>query len=203
MGNRRKVYFHPEQPNLCIKVARLSHIRSELNARGWAHKMTPTHWRDDNWLEARAYQQPLLAVKTPVIQRHIATLYGWQNTSHGMGLVFNFFTDKKGRPAPNLQKLILLNGVTATVLAATAELKQFILQHGPWMRHPGPENIVMAAVGHLKLVDCLGTYNTPLQRYIPAIRKRRRLRHTEYLDNEISKLASLRKGQKSRKEVAL
>ena len=32
MGNRRWVFQHPDNPKLCIKVARQAHIRDQLNA---------------------------------------------------------------------------------------------------------------------------------------------------------------------------
>lgn len=188
MGNRRRVFVHPDHPNLCIKIARTSHIRSQLDKRSYLHSLMPTHWRDDNWLEARAYQQPLLAVLTPEVQRHIPTLYGWQNTNLGKGLVFDFYTDKTGLPAKNLSDLILENGVTAEIRRAVNELKEFILNQSPWMRHPGPPNIVYGADNHLKLVDCLGTYNMRWQKHIPAIRRRRRRRHNNYLEIEIAAL---------------
>ena len=188
MENRRRVFMHPDYPNLCIKVARASHIRRELNRRGLIHKLMPTHWRDDNWLESRAYQQPALSVITEATQRHIPSLYGWQETSIGMGLVFDYYHLGNGQPAPNLRDVILSGGITADIRRAVDGLKDFILHDGPWMRHPSPENIVYATDGQLKLVDCMGTYNMRLQRYIPAIRKRRRKRHNSYLETAIGNL---------------
>ena len=188
MGNRRRVFVHPDHSDLCIKVARVAHIRRQLDERGLTYKLMPTRWRDDNWLEAKAYQQPALSQISGASQNHIPTLHGWQETSLGIGLVFDYYHQGDGKPCPNLLDLILSQGVTADIKGAVGELSGYILENSPWMRHPGPANIVFGGDGHLKLIDCMGTFNMHVVRYIPAIRKRRRQRHIDYLHAAINRL---------------
>lgn len=188
MGNRRFVFQHPQHENLCIKVARAAHIRASLDQRGFFYRLMPTHWRDDNWLEARAYRQKPLQSKNLDIWQHIPRLHGWQATSLGPGLVFDYYRQSNGDAAPNLRDVLEKNGLTPKVEGAIDRLNAFMHTHGIWMRHPGPPNIVLAADGDLKLIDCLGTYNMPFMQYIPAIRHHRAKRHEAYLARAVRNL---------------
>lgn len=188
MGNRRFVFQHPHHEEFCIKVARASHIRAELDKRGFIYRNMPTHWRDDNWLEARAYQQKPLQSDNPNLWRHIPRLHGWQATNIGPGLVFDYYRSNDGSPAPNLRQVLENEGLTSTVERAIQRLNAFIHAQGIWMRHPGPPNIVLGADGDLKLIDCLGTYNMPLMHLIPAMRKRRAKGHEAYLARAVANL---------------
>ena len=76
MGNRRRVFEHPNNPNLCIKIARSEHIRAQMDERGFFYRLMPTRWRDDNWLEARAYQQEVLETADPAIWLHLTRISG-------------------------------------------------------------------------------------------------------------------------------
>lgn len=189
MGNRRFVFQHPHHDTLCIKVARTAHIRAQLDKRGFIYRNMPTHWRDDNWLEARAYQQKSLQTKNPAIWRHIPRLHGWQETNLGPGLVFDYYRDRDGARAPNLREVLEKDGLTPAVEGAIGRLNEFMHTHNIWMRHPGPPNIVLGADGHLKLIDCLGTYNMlPFRHFIPALRARRAMKHEAYLAHAVQNL---------------
>ena len=188
MGNRRFVFQHPSHAELCIKVARASHIRAELDKRGFVYRNMPTHWRDDNWLEARAYQQKPLQTTNEEIWHHIPRLHGWQATNLGPGLVFDYYRSPDGTAAPNLRYVLETQGLTPAVEGAIERLNAFMHKHGIWMRHPGPPNIVMGADGDLKLIDCLGTYNMPLMHLIPTLRKRRAKLHEAYLARAVENL---------------
>ena len=188
MGNRRFVFQHPTHEELCIKVARAKHIRAELDKRGFIYRNMPTHWRDDNWLEARAYRQKPLQTDNDEIWRHIPRLHGWQPTNLGPALVFDYYRSKDGTPAPNLRQVLENNGLTPAVEGAIDRLNTFMHTHGIWMRHPGPPNIVLGADGDLKLIDCLGTYNMPFMHLIPALRKRRAKGHQAYLARAVFNL---------------
>lgn len=188
MGNRRFVFQHPQHEDLCIKVARAAHIRANLDRRGFVYRLMPTHWRDDNWLEARAYRQAPLQSDRPEIWQHIPRLHGWQATSLGPGLVFDYYRREDGTAAPNLKQVLETDGLTPRLEAAISRLNAFMHAHGVWMRHPGPPNIVLAADGDLKLIDCLGTYNMPFMQYSAAIRRRRAQRHEAYLARSVKNL---------------
>lgn len=125
---------------------------------------------------------------TPGIQRHIPMLYGWQATNLGPGLVFDYYRQPNGQRAPNLEEVILSQGLTAEIKRAIVGLSAFILNNAPWMRHPVPFNIVYAADKNLKLVDCIGTYTMPWRRHLPVIRNQRRRRHLAYMSKSISEL---------------
>ena len=187
MGNRRWVFQHPDNPNLCIKVARAAHIREQLNAKGGLYKLMPTTWRDDNVLEARAYRQKALNTDNAYVWQHLPHMLGWQETNLGPGLVLDYYTDPQGKPAPNLQSVLKTQGMTPELAVAVQNLHAYILKTQIWMRHPGPPNIVWAADGHLKLIDCLGTYTMGWQHRIAMFRQKRLERHCTYLDTTIAR----------------
>lgn len=186
MGNRRQVFVHPENPALCFKVARFDHIRAQMDKRGLVYKLMPTRWRDDNWLEARAYRQSAIEPQNDRIWQHLPRLYGWQDSDLGAGLVFDYYRAADDTPAPTLRRAIQENGLTAALQNALDELYAYIRETGLWMRHPNAENTVLAADGRLKLIDCLGTYNMHMLRHIPALRKRRLENHITYLAKQVA-----------------
>lgn len=190
MGNRRRVFQHPDNPDLCIKIARTEHIRAQMDARGPVYRLMPTRWRDDNWLEARAYQQAVLLLSDERIWAHLPKLYGWQNTDIGAGLVFDYYCDAAGQPAPTLRRALQENGLTNGLGDALQDLNAYIRTAGIWMRHPNVDNVVLAQDGRLKLIDCLGTYNMHVLRYIPILRTHRYARHISYLDKQVKTVLS-------------
>lgn len=185
MGNRRRVFQHPDHPDLCIKVARQEHIRQSLDKRGGLYKYMPTRWRDDNWLEAIAYQQAALQDAASPNWAHIPRLHGWQDTDIGTGLVFDYYRTETGEAAPNLAHVLADGIIEPHVQTAIDGLIAYLSQTDVWMRHPGPPNIVLAADGKLKLIDCLGTYNMRVFRPFKSILKRRRGRHIAYLQRAV------------------
>jgi hypothetical protein len=187
MGNRRWVFQHPDNPKLCIKVARQAHIREQLNAKGGLYRHMPTTWRDDNVLEARAYRQKALTTTHPYVWQHLPHMHGWQATNLGPGLVFDYYTDAQGQPAANLETVLQTQGATPALEVAVENLHAYILKTEIWMRHPGPPNIVWAADGHLKLIDCLGTYTMGWQHRFAGLRQKRLKRHCAYLDTAIAR----------------
>jgi hypothetical protein len=188
MGNRRRVFEHPNNPNLCIKIARSEHIRAQMDERGFFYRLMPTRWRDDNWLEARAYQQEVLETADPAIWLHLPRLYGWQDTDIGPGLVFDYYRDATGGPAPTLRQALHTQGLCPDIRKALDDLHSYIRTADIWMRHPNAENTVMGMDGRLKLIDCLGTYNMQGLRHIPAVRKRRQERNIAYLERQVANL---------------
>ncbi len=188
MGNRRRVFVHPDNPDLCIKIARNDHIRAQLDNRGLVYRIMPTRWRDDNWLEARAYQQSVLQTTEPAIWRHLPRLLGWQETDIGPGLVFDYYRNAEGGPAPTLRKTIETFGLRPDIRQALDDLHTYIRSADIWMRHPNTENTVIGLDGHIKLIDCLGTYNMQGLRYIPAVRKHRQERNIAYLERQVAQL---------------
>lgn len=188
MGNRRTVFVHPDNPELCIKIARSEHIRAQLNERGLIYRMMPTRWRDDNWLEAHAYQQSVLRTTNPAIWLHLPRLHGWQDTDIGPGLVFDYYRNTEGGPAPTLRETIKTEGLGPDIRQALNELANYIRQADIWMRHPNTENTVIGLDGRIKLIDCLGTYNMHGLRYIRAVRKRRQARNIAYLERQVANL---------------
>jgi hypothetical protein len=189
MGNRRQVFIHPDHPDLCVKIARNDHIRQSLDKRGGIYRLMPTHWRDDNWLEAYAYRQKALRDDSSPAWRHVPRLYGWQDSDLGCGLVFDFYRTAQGQPAPSLQQ-VLQSGLSNEQLdRALIELTQFLNTTDVWMRHPGPANIVLAADGRLKLIDCLGTYNMSyVVHHFSVLRRRRQVRHISYLHGAVTRM---------------
>ena len=193
MGNRRHVFAHPDHDTLCIKVARSAHIRAQLDAKGGLYRLMGTHRRDDNWLEAQAYQQTALqAPPEAEVWHYVPRLYGWQDTSQGPGLVFDYYRDETGGPAPSLETALHAEGLSPRIAAALERLSDYISTTDLSMRHPGPPNIVLAMDGDLKLIDCLGTYNTDFSKYIPPLRRQRLARHNHYLNVAVQRVLAAR-----------
>lgn len=190
MGNRRYVFAHPVHENLCLKIPCTAHIRQNMNRRNIIYRFMPTHWRDDNWLESRAYRRGEFKGEDNAVWRHFPRLYGWQRTDIGVGLVFDYYRSETLAPAPNLHQALEVDGLTTQIKAALDRLMNFIDCYQIWMRHPNPSNNVLASDSELKLIDCLGTYNMPLVRYLPAVRRRHAERNKIYLQEAVRRVVS-------------
>lgn len=130
MGNRRRDFVHPSHPDLCIKIARNQHIRRGLDRRGGLYRLMPTRWRDDNWLEARAYQQTALREDASPNWQYVPHLHGWQPTDMGDGLVFDYYRTPQGEPAPSLEALLQNGMCGADLERALTDLAVFFGQNG-------------------------------------------------------------------------
>jgi len=136
----------------------------------------------------RAYRQSSIRRGEEAIWRHLPRLYGWQVTDLGRGLVFDYFQNHDGGPAPTLRQALDAHGDVEGVKAALDELYDFIRSAGIWMHHPNVENVVLATDGLLKLIDCLGTYNGHVWRFVLPLVRRCLERHVSYLSRQAGRL---------------
>lgn len=112
-GNKRDCYAHPEDPNLCIKVARYPERWQECQAQSIVEWYYTTH------LKQR--QVPL---------DHISDCHSWVQTNYAAGLVIERIRNEDGSPASTLRDALSTGRVEAAQTdRMLLELKHWLIKH--------------------------------------------------------------------------
>lgn len=161
-GGRRFCYRHPDNPDRCVKISKHQAVKDRRDQAPWYRRLRPLTAFDDNLDELKGYRQlPIYRAlkddRSPVWQ-HIPRCNGFAATSHGPGLVLDFY-HSNGKPAPTVYDHITEHGVTATLVDAMQEFADFLQTSQLVTRAIIPHNIVWAADGKIKLIDGIGGRN--------------------------------------------
>lgn len=140
-GHKRECWRHPENPSLCIKVAK---------AEPKAHMQ--------NLLEGH-YAEHLH--KCGVISPRLPRVHGWKKTNRGLGLVMDLIHDDSGLPAPTLRQALEHNLVSRDEARALLdEALGWLVKHGVVWVDASVDNVVLVAAPQsrpqLAFIDGLG-----------------------------------------------
>lgn len=141
-GSERACYRHPNDADLCIKVA---------------HKQQKHH-RSQNVKDFSYYQK---LERKAISWEHIPRCHGWIETNLGWGLIFDFLKDEQGQPLPMLDKLLREGLVTLNQIQSDLdELRHYLLENGIFADDLRDSNIACRPKSdghyHLYLLDGLG-----------------------------------------------
>jgi hypothetical protein len=153
-GGRRACYFHPDNPELCVKVARPDKHPSILRSVDpiWK-RLRPVAYYDENLLDLKV-QQIMEAKLGNTANAHFPKTQRLIKTDLGLGLVCELIRDHDGRISLSGKEFIMQHGFSNATDQALEELKNFITENFVLFRDPFPHNIVFQsrADGSLRAV---------------------------------------------------
>jgi hypothetical protein len=170
-GNKRDCHAHPEDPNLCIKVAR--------HPDNWreCHQQSVVEWY---------YLSHLRRRRVPF--DHLVDCHGWVQTSRGSGLVLERVRDDEGSAAPTLGDALArgqVNELEAFSLLST--LRAWALKHAVAIADLNTANLMLrqrAGRRELVLVDGIGSrraeWKFTLYQIFPALSRRKTRREWKH-----------------------
>lgn len=170
-GGRRWCYRHPDNPDLCIKIAKQEAMRQRREDGPFYRRLRPLRAFDDNHEEIKGYRQlPVRRVldnERAPLWLNLPRCYGFFETSLGEGLVLDYY-HIDGMPAPTVQDLVRQDGMTPKIQSALEDFAAVLSTNQLVTRAIIPHNIVMAADGRIKLIDGIGGRNLiPIAEWFP------------------------------------
>ena len=115
-GGGRKVYQHPERPDLLIKVLRPERLAAGTNRDKWlrrlARPLSRTHRRFGPYREWFLEHEEYIAIlnRTRRIPDFVAGYHGFVETDRGLGMIVERITAPNGAVAPTLRNVLGAQG---------------------------------------------------------------------------------------------
>ena len=161
-GGRRICFLHPDDCNLCIKIAKQDQILKRRAKAPLYRRLRPLSAFDDNMDEIKGYRQIVVrrAIndKASPLWQHIPHCYGFIDTNLGPGLVSDYY-QVNGKTAPTVEKILFTEGLTSQLEKALQQFATFLHESLLVTRAILPHNLVIAADGRVKLIDGIGGRN--------------------------------------------
>ena len=129
-GTKRHCYVHPDDPDLCVKVA----------ARADADCLRQQRWDLEDCERLRARGADSVFDRIPAI-------VGVVDTDLGEGIVMRLYRDRDGRISRNLSQVIREHGLTPTLIQAINELKRWLRKERLITMDTAPYNVVAVRLG--------------------------------------------------------
>ena len=194
VGGRRKVYFHPTDPEKAIKITITKDRLRRKQTTKWYKKHRPLHHFDENHTDLHAYRE--IQKRGDDIYKHVPRLYGMNETPLGQGLVVELIRNESdAEPVMSLESWINQHGVSEDLINAFNELLDFLLAHQLLTRVVRGFNTVVRkmADGSLRIyvIDGFGTavWLPFFNKITPLVRlkiQRQNWRAFEYLKRDFS-----------------
>lgn len=170
-GNKRDCHAHPEDPSLCIKVARHPHNWHEC------HQQSVVEWY---------YLSHLRRRRVPF--DHLVHCHGWVQTSHGSGLVLERVRNDEGSAAPTLNDALTQGQIgEREAFSLLSTLKSWALRHAVAIADLNTANLMLrhrAGQRELVLVDGIGSrraeWKFTLYQIFPALSRRKTRREWKH-----------------------
>jgi len=140
-GNKRACYFHPLQPDRCVKVLlpdqQPAMLRKQVSV--W-RRLRPKSAFDENIQECRQLER--LARKLgPECFRHLPVVDGIVDTDLGPGLVVELIRDADGSISLSGKEFTIKHGILPESWKAMEELLEFLMAHTIPIRDPFAHNL--------------------------------------------------------------
>lgn len=172
-GSERYCYRHPDDQDICIKVAYKAARNDKQNIK-----------------EYQYYRKRLKRVSS---WAHIPRCHGWVATDLGPGLAFDFISDIHGKPCRSLHEILVSHSLSLDQLAGPLEeLRSYLLDNRIIVCDLRSKNILCRTEGHqtrLYLVDGLGNGDfLKIADHVPALARAKIERHWQRFSTEIKKI---------------
>lgn len=125
-GKRRHCYVHPDDPDLCVKVA--ADARDERCLREQGRDLRSYRW--------------LRSLGSDSVFDRIPPIEGVVDTDLGEGIVMRLYRDHDGRISRNLAQIIVERGLTPSLIREIDALKRWLLKERLLTRDTAPYNVV-------------------------------------------------------------
>lgn len=173
-GGRRKVYFHPQDKGICIKITMQDDLKNRREIAAWYKKFRPLSFFDENRTDFLAYKS--ISRKGDVIFKHIPKSFGMVKTSLGEGFATELICnqDESQSPILSLQDWIKEHGVSDNLIKAIEDICQFLLDQKLVTRVMNRDNISVRVMEDKSLrvyiIDGFGNSSVlPISNYIDSI----------------------------------
>ena len=131
-GMKRQCYVHPQNPGLCIKVAK-SVVGERRGRRDQRRDVEGQAW-------LRRHRPDSVFDRIPVIKDVVAT-------DLGSGLIMRLYRDVDGSISRSAATLIRESGLTPALGAAIDDWKHWVLEQRVLTQDTGPHNILAQDLG--------------------------------------------------------
>lgn len=141
IGGRRAIYFHPIEPDRCIKVL-LPDLQPTVlkRSRHWLRRLHSARYYDENLQDLKIYDY-LLQRHGDVLHLHLPAVYGMVATDLGNGLEVELIRDADKRVSLSGKEFTIVNGITPASVDAVGALESFLLRLKIQFRDPFPHNL--------------------------------------------------------------
>lgn len=170
-GNKRDCHEHPEDPGLCIKVARHPDNWEEC------HQQSVVEWYYLSHLRQR--QVPF---------DHLVDCHGWVQTSRGAGLMLDRVRDDEGGLAPTLSDALTRGDIDeAEAFSLLSTVRTWALEHAVAIADLNTTNLMLRqrdGKRELVLVDGIGSrraeWKFTLYQMFPTLSRRKTRREWKH-----------------------
>lgn len=143
IGGRRACYFHPDDTNLCIKVAREDKQPAMLRSVDpWWKRLRPIAYYDENILDLNIGLNLRAKLGTQATA-HFPEIHDIVATDLGPGLVCELIRDPDGQISLSGKEYTLTYGLGTDVKDAVKVLRSFLSKHLILFRDPFPHNMAL------------------------------------------------------------
>ena len=174
-GTKRHCYVHPDDPDLCVKVA----------ARADADCLRQQRWDLEDCERLRARGAASVFDRIPAIT-------GVVDTDLGRGIVMRLYRDRDGRISRNLSQVIREHGLTPSLVQAIDGMKRWLRKERLLTRDTAPYNVVaVRSGGGWKLMIIEGWENRKyrwLASLHPLVKDRLIARQLRKFDRRLSRM---------------
>ena len=131
-GKRRHCYVHPDNPDLCVKVA--ADVKDERCLREQGRDLKSYRW--------------LRSLGSDSVFDRIPAIEGTVDTDLGEGIVMRLYRDHDGRISRNLAQIIVERGLTPSLVREIDALKRWLRKERLLTRDTAPYNVVAVRTGN-------------------------------------------------------
>ena len=176
-GKRRHCYVHPDDPDLCVKVA--ADAGDERCLREQARDLRSYRW--------------LRSLGSDSVFNRIPAVEGTVDTDLGEGIVMRLYRDHDGRISRNLAQIIVERGLPPSLVREIDALKRWLWKERLLTRDTAPYNVVaVRSGGGWKLMIIEGWENRKyrwLASLHPLVKDRLIARQLRKFDRRVSRMA--------------
>lgn len=159
-GSGRRVYAHPTNPNLVIKIQKPSVVRKKFQSlRRFAmrdkRRFHPIYF---SWVEID--EVAAMVARTGKVPSFCSQFQGFAQTNLGVGTIFNTVRAANGDLAPTLRAYVERNGVTSDLAKCIDQFWDEVKDFRAVIWDPSLDNFLVCADGNsvlsLTIIDGLG-----------------------------------------------
>lgn len=176
-GKRRHCYVHPDDPDLCVKVA--ADAGDERCLREQARDLRSYRW--------------LRSLGSDSVFDRIPAVEGTVDTDLGEGIVMRLYRDHDGRISRNLAQIIVERGLPPSLVREIDALKRWLWKERLLTRDTAPYNVVAVRSGNgrwqLKIIEGWANLRYRWVTWLhPLVKDRLIARQLGKFDRRVSKL---------------
>ena len=178
-GKERRIYAHPDDTELLIKIARAEPLGHHQSKIPQGHRYGPL-------ANAIGELSDQLAIRSSGVEHppYLQNIVGFADTDLGLGVVVKALFGKDGAYAPTLYRIVADNKFNSTARTDLEHFLKWVIEADVVLNDINARNLVYAhrnGASHFVLVDGYGGVPTPLYRLFPGLQKTSKRRKAKRL----------------------